>query len=139
MFLKKIHFSHRKKNNKTILHFTRFNKKIFDLIHDQNNHVNFVKCYKYVIFLLYQNIVRIIQKIFQTLFSMSDQQNSRTFILRQYAVYFLSFIFFHIITLNFVMILFLTRNKLNCCLSIICKFSKRVKITIGKKIFTVES
>ena len=50
----------------------------------------------------------------------------------------ISFISFHIIIMNFIFVLFLSRQNLNIDMLISCKFFKRVIIIVDKKIWFVE-
>lgn len=114
-------------------------KDIFDISHDQNGHVGFSKCYEYVASSYY---IKGLSGLLREYLKHCPQcQMNRT---RRHLPYgklqpILSpAIPFHTITIDFVLALPITRDGLNCCLSVTCKFSKRVTAIPGKDTYSAK-
>ena len=123
---------HRKRQRLCISSF--LNKKIFDLTHNKNQHFEINRCYARISESLY--VSHLFKKLRQYISHCFDCQLNQ---IKRHKAYeeFLSIkssaIFFHTISIDFIMTI---SKKMNTLLTIICKFFKRVIILIDRIIFS---
>ena len=120
------------KNEFSIYNTTRFCifhfviKNVLKFIHNEE-HVDYSRCYDKISFNYY---IRELFKYFRDYLKhcsnclMYQTKRHRFYDSLQFIL--TSSIFFHIITMNFILILFKSRNDFHCAMSIICKFIKSV-------------
>ena len=101
-------------------------KNILKFIHNEN-HVDYVRCYDKFFFNYY---IRELFKYFRDYFKHCSKcliyQTRRHRFYDLFQFIFTSSIFFHIITMNFILTFFKSRDDFDCAMSIICKFIKNV-------------
>ena len=123
------------KNKKRLYISTIIKQKIFRLIHDLNNHDNFHRTYDRIINSIY--IRQLIKRLHDYIDHCSKcqlNQTKRHFFYEFLQSIFISSIFFHIINIDFILILSNTNSKkLNNAMIVTCKFIKKI-ITLLDKI-----
>ena len=108
-------------------------QNIFVVVHD-NNHSNFAHCYdKIAIFYYIRDLFKYLKKIFKYCFKCQTYQTRRYKFYDSLQSIFTSNIFFHIIIIDFILILFKSRiDQFDCVMSINCKYFKRIMLISSK-------
>ena len=119
--------------------FKKFERKIFEQIHDWNNHVEFIKSYEiistnfyfrklanrfkqYIVYCRLCNLCQIKRhQLYDSFNSIVSSSMS-----------------FHTVSFDFIFILFLKQN-MNVILTIICKFFKKITIIIDKNTYMIKN
>ena len=108
-------------------------KDIFDTAHDQNGHSGFARCYERVAVSYYlRNLSGLLRDYLKHCPKCQVNQTRRHAPYGNLQPILSPPIPFHTITIDFILALPLTRDKLNCALTTTCKFSKRITIIPGK-------
>ena len=114
-------------------------QKIFQLIHDQTHHENFHRTYDRIAFFVY--IHQLFKRLRTYIAHCSNcqlNQIKRHFIYDELTSIITSSISFHIVSMNWVMIMSMIKNDFNVLLTIICKFTKRVLFIRDKNIWNTK-
>ena len=113
-------------------------QNILIVVHD-DNHSNFARCYKKITTFYY---IRDLFKYFKDFFKHCSK--CQTYQTRRHKLYdslqfiFISNIFFHIIIIDFILILSKSRvDQFDCVMSINCKYFKRIVLISNKNTWTI--
>ncbi len=115
-------------------------KKIFQMTHDNHHHVNFHQSYDHISRFLY---IKHLSKRLKTYIAQCSECNLNQ--MKHHRLYeslqliISSLISHHIIIMNFIVMLLVTKNDLNSLLMITCKFLKRILLLSEKTINTVKN
>ena len=111
---------------------------ILTTTHDEN-HVEFARCYEKIASSYYiRDLFRYLRDFLKHCFKCQIFQTRRHRSYDSLQLILTSSIFFHTITIDFILILFssLTTKKFDCLMSISCKYSKRILMIFEKIIWT---
>ena len=115
-------------------------KKIFQMTHDSHHHVSFHWSYNRISRSLY---IKHLNRWLKTYIAhcsecnLNQTKHHRLYESLQFIIS--SLISHHIIIINFIMMLLITKNDLNSLLMITCKFSKRILLLSEKMINTIKN
>ena len=123
------------KNKKRLYISTIMKQKMFRVIHDLNIHDNFHRTYNRITNSIYiRQLIKRLHNYIDYCSKCQLNQIKRHFFYEFLQSIFISSIFFHIININFILILSnINSKKLNNAIIIICKFIKKI-ITLLDKI-----
>ena len=118
------------------MYFQIYEKKIFSLAHDNNQHFDDIRCFyrireSFFISRLFKKLRTYIDHCFQC--QLNQTKRHKTY--EKLMSIFFSSISFHTVIMNFIMII---SNDLNILLTITCKFSKRITIISDKSTYNVK-
>ncbi len=115
-------------------------KKIFQMIHDDHHHVNFHWSYDCISRSLYvKHLNRRLKTYINHCSECNLNQTKHHRFYESLQLIINSLISHHIIIMNFIVTLFVTKNDLDLLLTITCKFSKRILLLSEKMINTVKN
>ena len=125
------------KENRRLCIFKFMKRKIFNLIHDNNQHFDDTRCFYRIreslfISRLFKKLRTYIDHCFQCQFNQIKRHKTYEKLM---SISFSS-ISFHTVIMNFIMII---SNDLNILLTITCKFSKRITIISDKSTYNVRN
>ena len=110
-------------------------KEIFTIMHDDHYHAGFHWIYNNIVADLYiQNLSWHLKQYITHCFKCLHYQTARHMSYRTLQSIIELSIFFHIITVNFILKLFKISTELDAIMIIICKFFKKMKFILSKEI-----
>lgn len=115
-------------------------KKIFQMIYDSHHHVSFHQLYDRISRFLYvKHLSRWLKTYIVHCFKCNLNQTKRHKLYESLQLIISLLISHHIIIMNFIVTLLVTKNGLNSLLMITCKFSKRILLLSEKMMNTVKN
>ena len=118
--------------------FKKFEKKIFEQIHDRNNHVEFTKSYETISTNFYFRKLADCFKQYIAYYRLCNlYQIKRHQLYDSLNLIVSSSMLFHTVSFDFIFVLSLKQN-MNVTLTTICKFFKKVTIIIDKNTYTTK-
>jgi len=115
-------------------------KKIFQMIYDNHHHVSFHWSYDCISRSLYiKHLSKRLKTYIDHCFECNLNQTKHHRFYESLQLIINSLISHHIIIMNFIMMLFVTKNDLNSLLMITCKFLKRILLLSEKMMNTVKN
>ena len=113
-------------------------QNILELIHN-DDHFDYVKCFEHIVFLWYiRDLSRYLRDYLKHCSKCQMYQIKRHASYEFMQSIFTSIIFFHTITMNFILILSFSEEDFDIAFSIIDKFIKRMIVVSDKKIWSVD-
>ena len=113
-------------------------KKIFEMTHDDHYHISFHQVYNSIVAGLYiQNLSWCLKQYITHCLKCLHYQTVRHVSYRALQLIVESLISFHIMIADFILELFKISSDLDAVMIIICKFFKKMKFILSKKIWTV--
>ena len=115
-------------------------KDIFSMIHDVNDHFDFDRTYKQIIFVWYiRDLIRHLKNYLKHCSKCQINQIRRHKSYDNFQSILSSSTLFHIITIDFVLTISFSHIELNNVMSITCKYSKRITIVLDKNIWSAKN
>ena len=119
--------------------FNALKREIFELIHDRQHYEEFHKTYDRIINFVYMRHLSKHLRAYINHYSKCElNQTKRDKFYDNIIFIDRSGIPFHIITMNFIMTLFITKEDFDSLFIMIDKFSKRIFLIFGKVIYNVD-
>ena len=114
-------------------------QKIFRMIYDFNNHENFHRTYDKLINSIYiRHLTKRLRIYIEHCSKCQLHQIKRHFFYDNLQSIDTSMIFFHTLTINFILILFII-DDMNCAFTITCKCNKKQLIVFDKNIYDAKN
>ena len=99
---------------------------ILKIIHNEN-HDDFARCYEKISTSYYiRNLIKYLREYLKHYLKCQIFQTRRHLLYEFLQFILISSILFHIIIINFILVLFFSINNYNCLMTIICKYFKRI-------------
>ena len=115
-------------------------KNIFSMIHDVNEHFDFDRTYKQIVFVWYiRDLIKHFTNYFKHCSKCQINQIRRHRSYDSFQLILFSSTSFHTITIDFVLTISFSHIELNNVMSIICKYSKRITIMLDKDIWSAKN
>jgi len=118
--------------------FKSLEKEIFQIIHNEHHHADFHQVYDMIIISLF--IWNLFQWLNQYIIHCLQCQHYQIVWHQSYKILQLiirSLISFHIVTADFIVKLFKTKDRFDVIMIVICKFSKKIKFIFSKEIWII--